>query len=108
METIDTATLAQWQDEAQDFVLIDTLPHSAFKAGHLPGAINIVSDEILDRAPAVLANRAATAVVYCASPACQRARLSTERLTSLGYRHVYHYVGGKQDWVASGRALEES
>ncbi len=108
METIDTATLARWQDEARDFVLIDTLPRSAFKAGHLPGAVNIVSDEILDRAPEVLANRAATAVVYCASPACQRARLSAERLISLGYRHVYHYVGGKQDWLDSGNALEKS
>ncbi|MBB3189847.1 rhodanese-like domain-containing protein [Halomonas cerina] len=52
MTTIDTATLHDWQRRHRDFTLVDTLPAEAFAKGHLPGAINIVSDDIMDAAPA--------------------------------------------------------
>ena len=95
-------------ETAQDFILVDTLPRPAFDEGHLPGAINIVSDEILTRAPQAIQDPDKAVVVYCASAACQRAGLAAERLESLGYTNVFHYVEGKRDWVASGHALEEA
>ncbi|UYG06341.1 rhodanese-like domain-containing protein [Halomonas sp. M4R1S46] len=106
MPTIDTATLRDWQSRGQDFILVDTLPAEAFAKGHLPGAINIVSDDILDAAPRRLPGRQATIVVYCASEDCKRAGRAAERLSRLGYTEVYHYVGGKRAWKAEGLSLE--
>lgn len=106
MNHINAETLRAWQQDGRDFILIDTLPAPVFKAGHLPGAVNLVSDNILEQASERLPDPHAVIVVYCASAACQRAGLSAERLERLGYTQVFHYVGGKRDWVAAGLPLE--
>lgn len=89
-----------------DFILIDTLPANAFAKMHLPGAINIVSDDIMEEAPRRLPDRQATLVLYCASDNCKRAGRAAKRLVSLGYTEVYHYTGGKKAWQAAGLSLE--
>lgn len=103
---IDIATLGDWQARGQDFILVDTLPADTFAKGHLPGAINIVSDNILEEASERLPDKQASIVVYCASESCKRAGLSAERLSSLGYSRILHYVGGKKAWVAAGLPLQ--
>jgi len=107
-KTIDAATLHNWQTRKQAFVLVDTLPANSYARGHLPGAIHIVSDDILARAGTVLLNHDARIVVYCASEDCKRAGLAAERLKRLGYRNVYHFVGGRKAWVAAGYPLEST
>lgn len=106
MTTIDTDTLRDWLSNSRDLALVDTLPADAFARGHLPGAINIVSDDILDEATRRLPDRQAPIVVYCASEDCKRAGRAAERLARLGYTEVYHYVGGKRAWQAEGLSLE--
>ena len=107
MPTIDTATLRDWQARGLTFLLVDNLPADSFAKGPLPGAINIVSDDILDEAPRRLPDKQATIVVYCASEDCKRAGKAAERLARLGYTEVYHYVGGKRAWLAEGLPLED-
>ncbi|TFH87471.1 rhodanese-like domain-containing protein [Billgrantia azerbaijanica] len=107
MTTINTATLRNWQTRGQTFLLVDTLPADSFAKGHLPGAINIVSDDILEEGPRRLPDKQATIVVYCASKDCKRAGKAAERLARLGYTEVYHYVGGKRAWQADGLPLED-
>jgi len=92
------------RDEAM--VLIDTLPASAYRNGHLPGAINILSDDILEQAPRRLPDRNVPIVVYCANGPCRRSDRAAERLMRLGYSNVHDYHQGKADWVAAGLPLE--
>lgn len=106
MTTIDTDTLRDWQKQRRVFTLVDTLPADTFAEGHLPDAINIVSDDIVDEAPRRLPDKQATIVMYCASESCKRAGLAAERLADLGYSQIIHYVGGKKAWVAAGLPLE--
>lgn len=106
VESIDTATLRSWQCEGRDFVLIDTLPATSFATGHLPGAINIPSDDILAQAPSQLSDQDAILVVYCASTNCKRAGLSAKRLETLGYTRVFHYEAGKRGWQDAGLTLK--
>jgi len=107
MTSIDTGTLRAWQLEGRKFVLVDTLPEQSFAKGHLPGAINIVSDDMLRLAPERLPDRHAPIVVYCASAACKRAGLSAERLKKLGYTQVFHYGSGKKGWLAARLPLDQ-
>jgi len=105
MAHIDTATLAAWQADGRAFILLDVLPPQVFADAHLPGAINIISDDVLALAPHLLPDRAATIVVYCGSVDCKRAGLAAARLETLGYSGIYHYTGGKRDWRAAGLAM---
>lgn len=93
-------------DCGEALVIIDTLPETAFRKGHLPGAINIPSDDIVDVAPRRLGNCDTPIVVYCANGPCKRSALAAERLQALGYRDVRDYHEGKADWIGAGLPLE--
>ena len=93
-------------DRGDMFVLVDTLPESAYRKGHLPGAINIPSDDILAEAPKRIPDRDADIVVYCGNGPCKRSSISAHRLGRLGYRNVRDYHEGKADWVAAGLPVE--
>ncbi len=108
MTPIDAKTLRTRQNDRRDFALVDTLPATAYDKGHLPGAVHIVSDNILDLAPSRLHDREQVIVVYCASIDCKRAGLSAERLESLGYGRVNHFNGGKREWIAVGFPQESA
>ena len=105
MKPIDAKTLRTWQIDQRDFVLVDTRG-ATYDKGHLPGAVHIVSDNILELSPERLPDKEQVIVVYCASVDCKRAGLSTERLESLGYSQVHHFIGGHRDWIAAGFPLE--
>lgn len=38
-------------ERGEDFILIDTLPETIFQKSHLPGAINIVSEDVVTAVP---------------------------------------------------------
>ena len=103
---ISRAELKAALDRGDALVIVDTLPETAYREGHLPGAINILSDDIVDVAPRRLGNRDARIVVYCANGPCKRSALAAERLQALGYRNVRDYHEGKADWVEAGLPLE--
>jgi len=50
------------------FQLVETLPRTAYEHAHLLGAVNIPADKIKEMAPALLPDKTADIVVYCASP----------------------------------------
>ena len=52
----------------REITLVDPRRPMKYLAGHLPGAINIPPDRIVDMAPTLLPNKQAEIVVYCASP----------------------------------------
>lgn len=58
--------LARLQDRA--LVLVNVMPADSFKAGHLPGSINLPITDIELEAPPLLANFAQEIAVYCAGP----------------------------------------
>ena len=48
--------------------LVEALPKIAYEHAHLPGAINLPSDQVSVLAPKLLPDKNADIVVYCASP----------------------------------------
>ena len=67
-KTITREELKQKIDRKDDFVLVETLPATAYHHAHLPGAINLPPDRVTADAAKVIPNKSADIVVYCASP----------------------------------------
>jgi len=68
LKTISRDELKQKIDRKDNFLLVETLPQTAYHHAHLPGAINLPPDQIAAGAPRLLPDKQADIVVYCANP----------------------------------------
>jgi rhodanese-related sulfurtransferase len=58
--------LARLQDRA--LALVNVTPADSFKAGHIPGSINLPVSDIQIQAPRLLSNLSQEIAIYCAGP----------------------------------------
>ena len=82
-------------DTREDYVILDTRTQDEYDAGHIPGAILIPHDEILEKAESVLKEKDQLILVYCRSG--RRSKLAAEDLVKLGYTNIREF-GGIIDW----------
>ena len=82
-------------DTQQGYVILDVRAMDEYAESHIPGAILIPHDEILEKAESVLTDKDQTILVYCRSG--RRSKLAAEDLQKLGYTSIYEF-GGIIDW----------
>jgi len=92
----------------QTVTVVDALPAHYYRQQHLPGAVNLVEDDVTEHAAAVLPDRDATVVTYCSNAACGNSKAVAARLEKLGYTDVRTYRDGIQDWVEAGLPVERA
>jgi rhodanese-related sulfurtransferase len=93
-------------DSNQTVTIVEALPEEYYRQAHLPGAMLLPHDQVDELAPALLPDKDATIVVYCANLPCQNSGIAAERLVELGYTNVREYAEGKQDWIDAGYPVE--
>ena len=104
--TITRDALKAKLDAAEPVTVVEALPAKYFRDAHLPGAINIPHDEIDTQALALLPDKDAEVVVYCANLPCKNSEIAARRLVELGYTRVREYTEGKKDWIDAGLPVE--
>lgn len=87
-------------------IVLEALPEKYYRQGHLPGALHMPHDQVDALAPAMLPDRGAQIVVYCANAQCRNSHIAAHRLSVLGYSDVSVYAAGKKDWEEAGLPLE--
>ena len=89
----------------QDFVLVDVRGAEKYRAGHVPGAIDLAHGKLV--AAKLAAYPMDTVfVTYCAGPHCNGAARGAIRLAGLG-RPVKIMTGGITGWLDEGFSLVE-
>ena len=94
--------------DAGTVTVVEALPAEYYDQGHLPGAINIPHTDVRDLAPALLPDKDAQIVVYCANLPCPNSGIAAHVLGKLGYSNVRDYAEGKADWTEAGLPLEQA
>jgi rhodanese-related sulfurtransferase len=102
MKTITAQELKNRLDSADNTVLVNTLSKEYFDQKHIPGSINIPTEEIEARAEAELPKKDLQIVVYCASATCQASPAAARKLEAMGYTNVYEYSDGLEGWESAG------
>jgi len=92
--------------DAGTLTLVDALPESYYTQQHLPGALNLVADNVANRATVLLPDKDAAIVTYCSNPACANSSQVAAKLEQLGYTNVRKYADGIQDWTDAGLPTE--
>lgn len=101
-EAIDVAALRRRLADG-DVTLIDVRPASEFAAGHLPGAINIPTQQLEARMAELPPER--DVVAYCRGPFCVMAVDAVALLHARGVGAV-HFDRSVADWRALGLPVE--
>lgn len=104
MKKIATEQLREKLDK-NEIVLIEVLDEEQYQKSHLLGAINIpvnrIGTEVKQRF-----KPDQEIVVYCSDSACSASPTAAQKLTDLGFEHVFDYEGGKQAWREAGLPME--
>jgi rhodanese-related sulfurtransferase len=91
-------------DKKEKAVILDVRDPEEYKAGHLPGAINVTRGKleftIWDRVP----DKDAKIYVYCLTAA--RSSLATKTLNDLGYKNAVVMDAHFEEWVKAGYPVE--
>lgn len=99
MADIDIDRVAAAVDRAA--VVVDVREPAEFRAGHVPGAVNIPMGQLTGRLGEL--DRRRRVHVVCATG--NRSSAMTDVLTAAGFDAV-NVAGGTQAWIRSGRPVE--
>jgi rhodanese-related sulfurtransferase len=92
------------QHGINDFLLIDVRSSKAYTECHIPGAINVPSNQINEETTAAFF-KDQVIVVYCWGPACNGGTKGAARLSGLGFK-VKEMLGGIEYWRKEGNEVE--
>jgi PKD repeat protein/rhodanese-related sulfurtransferase/nitrous oxidase accessory protein NosD len=101
------AVTAEQLDEALTvpmLALADLRSETEFGDGHIPSAVSLPLDHLVEPGYQPPFERGARIVVYCQSGLESRA--AAERLLDQGYRRVYTLGGGMDAWIGAGFPVE--
>lgn len=79
-----------------DYIILDVRRADEFAQGHIPGAVNIANEDIIDTEPEELQDKNQTIYVYCRSG--NRSKQAAEKLADMGYTNIIE-IGGIKDWT---------
>jgi len=82
-------------DSQEGYIILDTRTQEEYEESHIPGAILIPHDHIMEQAESVLPNKEQLILVYCRSG--RRSKLAADDLVKLGYTNIKEF-GGIIDW----------
>jgi rhodanese-related sulfurtransferase len=82
-------------EENDDYIIVDVRTFEEYCEGHIPGAINIPNEDIVDTEPELLANKDQMILIYCRSG--NRSKQAAEKLANMGYTNLIEF-GGMIDW----------
>jgi len=83
--------------------LLDVRPELEFRAGHIPGAMNIPVNELARRLDELPRDR--EVIVYCRGPYCVLTLDALEALSEAGFT-VRRLADGVADWARAGQPVE--
>jgi rhodanese-related sulfurtransferase len=88
-------------------LVVDVRNDDSFRAGHIPGAMNVPIDEVERRTAEIISRAGSFAIVtYCSCVNEHTSAIAAELLNKAGACRATALAGGYPAWVAGGRKVE--
>jgi len=109
MAHITTEQLRLLLESEEPVPLLNVLPEEQFRAGHIPGSLNVPLDtpDFVSRVEDLVGGKTRQLVVYCQNEACTASTRAVRRLEEAGFREVYEYDGGIDAWRKAGHRIAQ-
>lgn len=82
--------------ENDNYIIVDVRTAEEYQEGHIPGAINIPNEDIVDVMPSELPDKEQLILIYCRSG--NRSKQAAQKLLDMGYTNLVEF-GGIIDWT---------
>jgi rhodanese-related sulfurtransferase len=105
---INTAALAAMIQAKTALTILDARAGKYDDGNRIPGAKALAADASAAQAAALIPDKQALVVTYCANLKCPASHMLGERLRLLGYAHVIEYHEGIEGWRAAGQPIEKA
>ncbi len=93
-----------WQ--SNDAVFVDARSTGSFHQGHIPGAINVPINRVVQYLHLLPTDKKTLLITYCGSITCPNAYQLMNVLNEKGYQNVKFFPRGLRDWQVLGYPLE--
>jgi len=102
MNTISREELKARMTGSEPVQLLMALDRKSFERQHIPGSVQF--DQLQEAAARLSPEQAI--VVYDTNPACPASYRAYYQLHSLGFKKIYRFAGGLEEWAAAGYPIE--
>ena len=97
--TVTPSEMFQHLENYPDMVFIDARRRVDYDKGHIKGAVQLLTSTLnKKRLAAVVPEKKTPILFYCQGPSCKRAAVGVRKALDYGYKRVYYYYGGLEDW----------
>jgi len=108
VKTISTSELQALLESKRPFEFWNVLTDEYFHGENIAGSRRVPLDKVGAEVREKKIAPGAEIVVYCAGPGCPMSGLAAEKLAKLGYKKVWAYEGGLQEWKQAGLPVDEA
>jgi rhodanese-related sulfurtransferase len=98
--------LKKRMESTKSYILADARDADSYYTAHIPGSISIPADEV-DRL-ADQYDREIDVITYCGGYQCPASTAAAKAFLRKGFRHVWDFKGGMEDWTKAGEPLESN
>lgn len=105
-ETIDAEHLIELVSSRPNVVIIDSRIREDRAEGYIEGSINLLDRETdCDSLASLVTDKQTPVIFYCNGVKCDRSDTAARIAVNCGYREVYWFRGGMEEWRAKNYPL---
>jgi len=98
---VNAEQLVDLVESLPNLVMIDARKSSDYSKGHIEGAVSLPNTETDNTSLAkVIPSKDTPVLFYCNGEKCGRSVVSAKTALSAGYKEIYWFRGGMEEWVA--------
>lgn len=90
----------------KNYILVDVRSRDMYDEKHIPGALSVPVEEIGQYASRL--NKDQMIVTYCGGFQCPASTLGSKEFMKLGFKDVWDYKGGIEEWEKKGLTVERA
>lgn len=106
LTTITAEDLQVMIDTTKPLMIVDARAAEDFKAGHIPGALNLrARDATAQKWTELAPDKGTTLIFYCVNPQSPASAKAAYKAALAGYTKLYRYTAGIEDWRAKGMPI---
>ncbi|MBU0800191.1 MAG: rhodanese-like domain-containing protein [Alphaproteobacteria bacterium] len=86
-------------------LIVNVLSPEDYKRAHIPDSTNVPlqdNENFAQQVEDLAGGKDQKIVVYCAGPECPASRNAAEKLEEAGFKNVYAFEGGMEEWDSYG------